>query len=157
MLTTSFHSNFLRFRPKAQQVNRAIYSAHLIWGKRYPELREAFFDTHFLRTRVIPLFLESPETNPVLEPAQLVQLWVDQFPGSAKRRALLIAQLTPAVADLLQFIEAEQRYFASEAALRQAKRQRFWAQVRWPGIAQAVSALADRLTRRRSRPAPDCG
>ncbi len=142
---------------KEQQKRRAIYSAHLIWGKRYPALRAAFFDTHFLRTRVIPLFVESPDANPVLDPALLAQLWVDQFPDSAQRRHQLVAQLTPAVADLLRFIEAEQRYFASETLRRQAKLRRFWRQLPLRGVVRTISTLADRLTRRRARTAPDCG
>jgi hypothetical protein len=152
MLTTRFLT-FTVPQRKAQQRKRALHSAHLIWSKRYPEWSAAFFDAHFLRTRVIPLLVACQDELATVDPVILAQAWADQFPGAENRHPRLIAELTPAAADFLQFVVAEERYFVSEAARRQAQWQKVWAQL---PFSNAIRSLIERLGYRRSQPVTDC-
>lgn len=153
MLTT----NFLIFtvpQRKAQQRKRALYSAHLIWSKRYPEWSAAFFDAHFLRTRVIPLLVACQNELATVDPVILAQAWADQFPGAENRHPWLIAELTPAAADFLQFVVAEERYFVSEAARRQERMCKVWQQL---PFSSTLRSFVERLIHRRAQPVTDYG
>ena len=97
--------------PVPQPLARAVYSAHRLWAKRYPEWHAAFFDEHFLRTRVLQLLA----TKASITPQELAQAWVAQFYDGIRREPQLVAELTPIAADFLYFVAGELHYFAEEA------------------------------------------
>jgi len=99
--------NMLSRRP----IKQAIYSAHRLWAKRYPEWEAAFFDEHFLRTHVLPLFGEEVE----ISAERLAQAWVAQFHNGVHGEQKLIRELTPIAADFLYFVTGELRYFQQKA------------------------------------------
>jgi len=105
----------------SKPIDRAVYSAHRLWAKRYPEWEAAFFDEHFLRTRVLQLLSEKR----TIIPTELAQAWVAQFYGVVRREQQLVAELTPVAADFLYFVESELRFFEAEAQ-RPTLLQRLW-------------------------------
>ena len=107
--------------PVPQPLARAVYSAHRLWAKRYPEWHAAFFDEHFLRTRVLQLLA----TKASITPQELAQAWVAQFYDGIRREPQLVADLTPIAADFLYFVAGELHYFAEEAK-RPSAWQRAW-------------------------------
>lgn len=107
--------------PVPQPLARAVYSAHRLWAKRYPEWHAAFFDEHFLRTRVLQLLA----TKASITPQELAQAWVAQFYDGIRREPQLVAELTPIAADFLYFVAGELHYFAEEAK-RPSAWQRAW-------------------------------
>lgn len=117
----------------AKPIHRAVYSAHRLWAKRYPEWEAAFFDEHFLRTRVLQLLSEKR----TITPTELAQAWVAQFYGVVRREPQLVAELTPVAADFLYFVDSELRYFEAEAQ-RPTLIQRLWAW--WQGRHQQRAA-----------------
>lgn len=119
----------------SKPIDRAVYSAHRLWAKRYPEWEAAFFDEHFLRTRVLQLLGEKPTITPM----ELAQAWIAQFYGVVRREQQLLTELTPVAADFLYFVASELRYFEAEAQ-RPTARQRLWAW--WQGRAQRRTATA---------------
>lgn len=153
MLTGKFIWQRIGWRRKEQPLVCAIYSAHLIWGKRYPAWRDAFFDRHFLRIHVIPLLVERHGDLSMVQPETFAQKWVQQFAIEECYRQRLVAELTPAVADFLSFVEAERRYFISEAERRQAKLRKLWA---WLPLHNTLWTLTTRLAHTRSHAVTGC-
>lgn len=74
----------------------------------------------------------------------LAQEWIDQFPGTENKRHRLVKELTPAVADFLQFVIAEERYFVSETARRKARVRKLWA---YPALSQMVDLIRCNIER----------
>lgn len=97
--------------PVQKPMQRAIYSAHRLWAKRYPQWEAAFFDEHFLRTRVLPLLCEQA----TITPSALAQAWIAQFHDGIRLERQLIGELTPVAADFLYFVAGELRYFEEQA------------------------------------------
>ena len=102
-------------------MKRAVYSAHRLWAKRYPQWEAVFFDEHFLRTRVLPLLREQS----TITPSALAEAWIAQFHDGIRLERQLIAALTPVAADFLYFVAGELQYFAQEAH-RPSALQRLW-------------------------------
>ncbi len=97
-------------RPQ-KPIIQALYSAHRLWAKRYPQWAAAFFDEHFLRTRFLPLL----DQQATVTPTALAQAWVAQFYGAVRLEQQLVTELTPVAADFLHFLAGELRYFEEEA------------------------------------------
>jgi hypothetical protein len=108
--------------PAQKSIQQAVYSAHRLWAKRYPQWEAAFFDEHFLRTRVLPLLRE----RTTMTPRELAQAWTAQFYRGVQRESKLLVELTPVAADFLYFVEGELRYFEEEAQRPTVLQQFVW-------------------------------
>ncbi|MEZ4664738.1 MAG: hypothetical protein R2911_44970 [Caldilineaceae bacterium] len=96
----------------ADPFNRAVRSAHIIWSRRYPEWAAAFFDAHFLKSRVLP---SMQEVYPPVA-ADLALEWVNQFDANQGDKAPLVKALTPVAADFLYLVDSELRFYERELA-----------------------------------------
>ncbi len=114
--------------PAQKPLVRALYSAHRLWAKRYPEWEAAFFDEHFLRTRALPLLREQA----TITPSALAQAWIAQFHAGLRLEQQLINALTPVAADFLYFVAGELRYFEEEAHRPSALQPLWWWWQGWP-------------------------
>lgn len=110
MYNMSFYQKLVALAGLSDPFEQAIYSAHIIWSRRYPEWEAAFFDAHFLQTRVLGSMQEGYPPSA----AALALEWVNQFDTSDAGTEALVDALTPVAADFLYLVDSELRYYVRE-------------------------------------------
>ena len=140
MSTLTMYEKLVALLGLADPFSRAVQSAHVIWSRRYPEWEAAFFDTHFLKTRVLPSMQE------VYPPAaeSLALEWVNQFDANRGDTAPLVQALTPVAADFLYLVDGELRFYEREVA-----KMREVAPATRAKVSNVLAALRGALTPRR--------
>ena len=124
----------------------ALSRAYTAFVRHYPQWAASLFDEHFLTHRAAPFLARCLTRGAAPDPVELAGAWADQMSLAAAERQRRIAELTPACADFLGWLESELRarpefrpFFDSQAldAIAEATAE----------TAQAVGALRAELAR----------
>ena len=87
----------------------ALTRAYTAFARHYPQWAASLFDEHFLTHRAAPFLAGCLTRGAAPDPAELAGAWADQMslpPGERQRR---IAELAPACADFVGWLESELR------------------------------------------------
>ena len=87
----------------------ALAHAYAAFARHHPQWAASLFDEHFLTHRAAPFLARCLTRGASLDPAELASAWADQMSLPAGERQRRIAELTPACADFLGWLESELR------------------------------------------------
>jgi hypothetical protein len=87
----------------------ALSRAYTAFARNYPQWTASLFDEHFVTHRAAPFLACCLARDAGPDPAGLAATWADQLNLEGERRQPIIAELTPASAAFLSWLESELR------------------------------------------------